>query len=270
MELNTLSVMEVIRIHDLLATEFELTPNPIYPPGIKDNNMLESAVNRQHTSFDNINKYTNPIENAATLTFGLCCNHPFHNGNKRTALVACLAHLEKNKLIIRGMTHKELEQMILRIATHTLVDTLSLKLKNICQQNAHDSQITAISLYMQPYISSIKRGERPISYRRLEEILKRYGYLLKNRDARHVEVFKRIERKRLFSSKLDIHEQKITTITYHGPSETVGWDTIKHVRKECELREEDGCDSNSFYNDADIIDGFINNYRKILYRLANK
>lgn len=88
MEIHTLTVDDVTKIHELLVAEFSSSNNPIFPPGIKNEDMLASAVSRQAVGFDSFSKYSTPIQSAATLTFGLCCNHPFHNGNKRAALVA--------------------------------------------------------------------------------------------------------------------------------------------------------------------------------------
>jgi len=39
------------------------------------------------------------IEIAAAYLFYLCRNHPFLDGNKRTALAACLVFLESNDLL---------------------------------------------------------------------------------------------------------------------------------------------------------------------------
>ena len=44
-------------------------------------------------------KHGNPIEIAAAYFFYLCRNHPFVDGNKRTALAACLVFLEANGLL---------------------------------------------------------------------------------------------------------------------------------------------------------------------------
>ena len=40
-----------------------------------------------------------PIEIAAAYLFYLCRNHPFVDGNKRTALATCLVFLEQNDLL---------------------------------------------------------------------------------------------------------------------------------------------------------------------------
>src|SRR5882724_2537586 len=42
---------------------------------------------------------SDPIEIGAAYLFYLCRNHPFVDGNKRTALAACLVFLEANNLL---------------------------------------------------------------------------------------------------------------------------------------------------------------------------
>jgi len=42
---------------------------------------------------------SDPVEIAAAYLFYLCRNHPFIDGNKRTALAACLVFLECNGLL---------------------------------------------------------------------------------------------------------------------------------------------------------------------------
>ncbi len=42
---------------------------------------------------------SDPIEIAAAYLFYLCRNHAFIDGNKRTALAACLVFLESNNLL---------------------------------------------------------------------------------------------------------------------------------------------------------------------------
>src|SRR5258708_5521281 len=96
----TVTVEDVVAIHESLVADFAAAADPIAPPGIRTRALHESAVNRQLTSHGDRLKYPDPISNAATLTFGICNDHPFHNGNKRTALVAMLVHLDKNKLAL--------------------------------------------------------------------------------------------------------------------------------------------------------------------------
>jgi hypothetical protein len=45
---------------------------------------------------------------------------------------------------------------------------------------------------------------------------------------------------------------------------------IKHVRQICQLREEDGVDSDAFYDSTALIDSFVNTYRRTLNKLARR
>jgi death-on-curing protein len=63
--------------------------------GIRDRGMLESALARprQHHAYG---AESDVIALAASYAFGLSRNHPFVDGNKRTAAVACELFLELN------------------------------------------------------------------------------------------------------------------------------------------------------------------------------
>ncbi|MBD2958424.1 type II toxin-antitoxin system death-on-curing family toxin, partial [Burkholderia pseudomallei] len=94
--IRTISSDEVLSIHELLALDMANSGDAISPAGVKNEVLLHSAVGRQTTGFGDKLKYNTVEANAATLCYGICCNHPFHNGNKRTALVAMLSHLDRN------------------------------------------------------------------------------------------------------------------------------------------------------------------------------
>lgn len=67
--------------------------------GIRDETMLESAVAAPRASWGGDPLLTDGIEVAAAYLYYLCTNHPFVDGNKRTALAASLVFLEENGLI---------------------------------------------------------------------------------------------------------------------------------------------------------------------------
>jgi len=48
------------------------------------------------STFDGVYLHTDLFEMAAAYAFHLCCNHPFVDGNKRTALASALVFLEMN------------------------------------------------------------------------------------------------------------------------------------------------------------------------------
>lgn len=66
--------------------------------GLRDKALLESAVAAPQASFGGELMIKEPTEIAAAYLFYLCRNHPFVDGNKRTALAACLVFLESNGL----------------------------------------------------------------------------------------------------------------------------------------------------------------------------
>lgn len=63
-------------------------------PGVRDEGLLESALARPRQAA----AYGDPdlAELAGRYAFGICRNHPFLDGNKRTAYVACRTFLLLN------------------------------------------------------------------------------------------------------------------------------------------------------------------------------
>jgi len=67
--------------------------------GLRDEALLESAVAAPQATMMGQPLISDPVEIAAAYLFYLCRNHAFIDGNKRTALAACLVFLEQNKLL---------------------------------------------------------------------------------------------------------------------------------------------------------------------------
>ena len=67
--------------------------------GIRDEALLESAVAAPQATLMGKPLISDPVEIAAAYLFYLCRNHPFVDGNKRTALAACLVFLDNNDLL---------------------------------------------------------------------------------------------------------------------------------------------------------------------------
>ena len=65
--------------------------------GVRDRGMLESAVDRPRQKFAYRSLDTDLPELAAAYAYGLSPNHPFMDGNKRTAAVACELFLALNQ-----------------------------------------------------------------------------------------------------------------------------------------------------------------------------
>ncbi len=65
-------------------------------PGIRDEGLLESALAQPQMIFGGEYAHKNIFEMAAAYGFHICKNHPFFDGNKRTALVAVYTFLYVN------------------------------------------------------------------------------------------------------------------------------------------------------------------------------
>lgn len=64
--------------------------------GIRDFNLLDSALNSCFQTFDNVELYSTKEEKGARLGFTLLSNHAFVDGNKRIGLLVMLSFLEIN------------------------------------------------------------------------------------------------------------------------------------------------------------------------------
>ena len=67
--------------------------------GLREKALLESAVAAPQASMMGKPLFPDPVEIAAAYLFYLCRNHPFVDGNKRTALATCLVFLSENDLL---------------------------------------------------------------------------------------------------------------------------------------------------------------------------
>jgi death-on-curing protein len=85
--------------------------------GLRDRALLESAVAAPQATVMGQPLMSDPIEIAGAYLFYLCRNHPFADGNKRTALAACLVFLETNDLLPEGrLQTDQWEEFVLDIA----------------------------------------------------------------------------------------------------------------------------------------------------------
>lgn len=269
---NKLNEEEVLRIHYALVEEFAETSDPISPAGVKSHTLLGSAVSRQFTSLAGIEKYPDPYSNAATLAYGLCCDHPFHNGNKRTSLVAMLVHLHRNRLTLVDTKDKDLYRFILDVAEHKFGHTKRKRTRNSLNRPDMDDEIEEMAAWVRKRSKKITKGEQQITYRELDRILRKFGFWLENPKNNVIDILKTQTKRvnRLFSHKEEKLEVHVATIPFPGMNRFVSIDQIKHIRKVCHLRTEDGVDKDAFYGDGAVIDSYINKYRNILDRLASK
>jgi death-on-curing protein len=87
---------------------------------LRERRLLESAVARPQASAFGADAYPDLVTKAAALLHSLVLNHPFIDGNKRTAVLATLVFLDLNGYVVRWDQREALDFM-LRLAQHQIV-----------------------------------------------------------------------------------------------------------------------------------------------------
>ena len=100
---------KVLLLHQLIAQE---TGGSI---GVRDEGLLESALETAISSFDGQELYPTKEEKGAKLGYSLISNHAFVDGNKRIGMYVLLTFLETNGIKLRP-TNAEVARVGLAVA----------------------------------------------------------------------------------------------------------------------------------------------------------
>lgn len=103
-----LSGTEVFSLHGLIIEE----SGGLY--GLRDLKALISCVTCPQMMFDGKDLYPSLAEKAAALLFFLAKNHPFNDGNKRTAVMSSILFLKMNDLVVKNPL--KIEDLVLEVA----------------------------------------------------------------------------------------------------------------------------------------------------------
>ena len=235
-------------IHWQLVRDFAATRDPVDPPGIKSENMLHSAISRPRTSLGGVLKYPTAPMAAAALLHSMVLNHPFHNGNKRTALVALIVFLDKNGWSLRA-EEDELFEFVLSVASHRVAAAQPDR-----DDATADAEVIEIASWIHKHVSSKGIATRRLKFHDLRSILLKYDCTFRRtRTGNRIEI-----RRGDLSAK----------VWFGGDGREVESNTVNEIRSRLELDEDHGYDRDLFYNAEEKLPAFITKYRTILERLA--
>ena len=110
------TVQDINELHTQLENAFVLSS------GVRDENLLASAVNTPFQTFMGNDLYPSIYDKAAQLCYGIANNHPFTDGNKRTALHSMYVYLILNGFDITA-TQQDVENMIIDVAAGNMTNT---------------------------------------------------------------------------------------------------------------------------------------------------
>jgi death-on-curing protein len=264
---RTIGIHEVLRAHFLIADYFYSQGYGIGGIGPKEPDMLHSAVYRQFISYDGKDKWKNDYERAATLAFGIICNHPFHDANKRTGLLVLLLFLRKLRRV-PTVNHKKLENLAVEIADHKLS---KYRRFNTLKKKSHDPETLFIADFLKRNSRVPDSRFRTLTFNQLDTRLRDLGYRLDNPHQNYIDVVRTEERRKLFGfGKKEAIDVKVTQIGFPGWTKQVTPSAISKLRREAKLKIEDGVDSGTFYEGLDPIPPLIAEYAGPLERLADR
>ena len=86
--MNMLTKQQILLLHSQLIRQSGGSD------GIRDEGMLDSAINQPFQTFDDMELYPSIVDKAVRLGYGLITNHPFVDGNKRIGTHALLVTKE--------------------------------------------------------------------------------------------------------------------------------------------------------------------------------
>ncbi len=87
--------------------------------GLRDEGLLDSALNAPFQGFGDVDSFPSLQQKGARLGYGLICNHAFVDGNKHIGAHAMLLFLSLNGIELE-YTQNELSDMILDVAAGNL------------------------------------------------------------------------------------------------------------------------------------------------------
>ncbi len=250
-EPTTLKADTLRVLHKQLEELYEDTNDPV-GSGVRDEGILESAAHRPLTSLGDIPKYRTVYEAAAALGHSIVNSHPFTDGNKRTALMAMIALLDRDRIGLTA-TNRKAFHFMLDLAQHRLIEGFSQDSKP-----APDAEVAEIATWLRSNCRKTPSGERLLTYRALVDALREFDVECQPGRGNSVD----------FVRSVDDHSLR-AQIGYTGRgSMQVEPATVRKVRKELQLDEAHGVDHQRFYEAAPLLNALLIEFRGALDALA--
>lgn len=231
----------VIKIHEYLTEYFIDGEDPISPPGVKDENLLESAVVRKDMTAGGKDIFEGVFRKSAALFHGVISNHSFYNGNKRAALMSTLVYLGEHGYWVTKCTDEEMFEFTRKVAAHELSED-------------RGEEISIISTWLKTNSRRREIRDNRLSFNELKDVLSEFGY--------------EIEIGRKNCCNVTKNGSFVTSIRYKGKNGLEDYDVkyIKGLRRRLKLTPEYGVDSLDFYG-VKGTNETLNKYMKVRHKV---
>ncbi len=264
-----LGIHEVLRAHFLIMEFFREFEGGVGGVGPRDINLLHSCLYRQHASFGGVSFLDSKFAICATLFFGIISDHPFHDANKRTALLSLLHHLKKIGFV-PVVGQKQLEDFAVLVADRKL--NKFSRYSDLIKSKEQNPETKYIAHYLKNNTRRVDKRNYIITYRQLKNILQKFGFSLENPNNNHIDIV-RIEQRRKIFNVIGPKEQvdvKVGQIGFPSWTAQVNQGAMATVRKVTRLTPDNGVDSAAFFKGEDPINCLIAEYQNPLIALANR
>lgn len=108
--IHFISINTAIKIHDILITSYGGLQ------GIRDEGLLLSALEMPKACFGGEDLHPTLFDKAAAYLYHISRNHPFIDGNKRTAAALALTFLDLNRVKYK-VNMQDYEELVISAAT---------------------------------------------------------------------------------------------------------------------------------------------------------
>ncbi len=253
---------DVLKAHYLICDYFESTKHTASVFGVRDMNLLGSAIGRQRTEYDGQNKWVDEFEIMATLFFGLTKNHAFRDGNKRTALLCLLYQLHKYGRV-PSANQNLLERLTVDVADGSIKTRNNFKEylkkygKHMIDSSEEDKVVYYISYYIKKYSRKLDSSYRALTYEEFNTVLRRLGAYLDNPQKNCINVY-------------DSSGRRVKQIGFPGWKKQIYPKAFKETLKALHFTPENGYDYSVFMEDAEPLYKIIQDYERPLSRLKDK
>lgn len=262
-----INISDALKAHYILADYFlDMTANQHKEEmlvGLKDDNLLASAIGRQIVSFNGKNKYNNGLDICATLFYGMVKDHAFFDGNKRTSLLLLLYQMQ-----LFGYYPKSEFRQFENLALNVASNQLSTRYKNIWKkfQKQGDAEVKTIAYLIRRL--SIKKDtsyHMNITMKAFCEQLKEVGVEYKIDGSK----VKFTRKKRFSIHNIFAHKNYQYTINFYGESRVVEAGAARDTFNALGLKN-DFASFAQFANGEEPLYKIINKFEEPLRRLKDE
>lgn len=125
--------------------------------GIKDTNLFNSALYEPMQTFDKRELYPDIISKAACYLRSFAMNHPFFDGNKRTALMATVIFLERNGYEVIADNDKMYKFVEKVVKGKLEILSISRRLKKFIKQMPRRKRRLTVLEFIDDVINRVKK-----------------------------------------------------------------------------------------------------------------